>query len=174
MRKFIVGGMSCAACSARVEKAVSAVSGVKACNVNLLTGTMTVEGKASDADIINAVVTAGYTAKTEGSKEEKAVSVSETKALKNRLIYSVVFLIILMYFSMGYVMWGAPLPAFFSENPMAIALLQLLLTIAVMIINKKFFINGFKGIINKAPIWILLLLWVAEHRLFIVFTLFLL
>lgn len=155
MRKFTITGMSCAACSARVEKAVSGLSGVVECSVNLLTNSMTVAGSATDAEIIKAVTDAGYgaisaSAKT-GRTTEKNTTEEESKALIKRLISSVSFLIVLMYFSMGAVMWGFPLPPFFSNNPMAIGLVQLLLTICVMIINKKFFISGFRGLLNRAP-----------------------
>ncbi|MBQ3013151.1 MAG: heavy metal translocating P-type ATPase [Clostridia bacterium] len=158
MKKYKVTGMSCAACSARVEKAVSAVEGVSSCSVSLLTNSMGVEGSASDEQIIKAVVDAGYGAEVEGSnaKETKRSDVDlgngkEIAALRNRLIASAGFLIILMYISMGHVMWGWPLPAFFSQNPVASTLLQLLLCVIIMVINQKFFISGFKGLIHRAP-----------------------
>jgi len=155
LRKFNVTGMSCAACSARVEKAVSALAGISQCSVNLLTNSMSVEGTASDSEIINAVENAGYGASSVSGKKENHNSNSlpqdESKPLVKRLIASALFLAVLMYFSMGAVMWGFPLPTFFNQNPMAIALLELLLTICVMIINKKFFITGFRGIINRSP-----------------------
>ncbi|MBQ8475279.1 MAG: heavy metal translocating P-type ATPase [Clostridia bacterium] len=156
MKKYNVTGMSCAACSARVEKAVSALSGVDTCAVNLLTNSMTVEGSASPEEIIAAVEAAGYGASAVGEKKiesAKAASGAE-KAEKNlilRLFSSLAFLAVLMYVSMGHVMWGAPLPAFLSENPLAITITELLLSAVVMVINQKFFINGTKGIISRAP-----------------------
>ncbi len=157
MKKYNVTGMSCAACSARVEKAVSGVDGVTACSVNLLTHSMGVEGTASSADVIAAVEKAGYGAseangaavRTESAAEE-ALQDRETPVLRRRLIASLGFLIVLMYFSMGH-MWGAPLPAVLAENPAAQALIQLLLAAIVMVINQKFFINGFKGLLNRSP-----------------------
>lgn len=147
--------MSCAACSSRVEKAVSGLSGVRECSVNLLTNSMNVTGTATDAEIISAVQKAGYGVALASGKGEQASSSSmpqdESKSLIKRLIYSAVFLIVLMYFSMGAIMWGFPVPEFFSGNPMAIALLELLLTTCVLIINKKFFISGFRGLINRSP-----------------------
>ena len=160
MKQFNVTGMSCAACSARVEKAVNAVKGVESCSVSLLTNSMGVEGTATDADIIAAVEKAGYGASPKGAKkqsmseEEKALEDTETPKLKKRLISSVVFLVILMYFSMGHMMFGFPLPSFFDGNHVAMGLAQLLLTIIIIFINRKFFISGFKAIINVRPIWI--------------------
>ncbi len=157
MEQYNVTGMSCAACSARVEKAVSAVSGVSSCSVSLLTGSMGVEGTASPDEIIKAVENAGYGAslKSASAKNDKpsteALEDKETPVLKKRLIASVGFLAVLMYVSMGHTMWGWPLPKFLSENCIAIGLTQMLLALIVMIINQKFFINGFKGIIHKAP-----------------------
>ncbi|MBQ7117298.1 MAG: heavy metal translocating P-type ATPase [Clostridia bacterium] len=155
MKQYTVTGMTCAACSARVEKAVSSVQGVDSCSVNLLTNSMTVEGSATEREIIFAVVNAGYGAKAEGysapEEKEDAFKDTETPKLKKRLFSSLGFLIILMYFSMGYTMWGFPLPSFFEGNPISVALVQLLLTIAVMIINKKFFISGFKSLIKRSP-----------------------
>ncbi len=161
MQKFTVTGMSCAACSARVEKAVSKVEGVTSCSVSLLTNSMGVEGSASSADIIKAVTDAGYgaslqndaSASTANKKNNSAdiLEDTETPKMKKRLIASVGFLVVLMYFSMGYSMWGWPVPAFFEHNPVALGLLQLLLTAIVMVINQKFFISGWKGIIHKAP-----------------------
>lgn len=151
MRKFKVEGMSCAACSARVEKAVSSVSGVEKCSVNLLTGDMAVFGNASDDDIVKAVTDAGYGIKNDNKKNQKNEEESETKPIKKRLIYSLFFLAVLMYVSMGYTMFSAPLPAFLERNPLSVALVQMLLTIIVMVINKKFFISGFKGAIKGAP-----------------------
>lgn len=145
--------MSCAACSARVEKAVSAVEGVTECSVNLLTNSMTVEGTAQAADIIAAVTKAGYGASRVGEKKEENTDIpdNETTALKKRLIWSVGFLVVLMYFSMGHMMWGWPLPSFFDGNHMAVGIVQLLLTVVIMFINRKFFISGFKAVINRSP-----------------------
>ncbi|MBQ9083484.1 MAG: copper-translocating P-type ATPase, partial [Clostridia bacterium] len=157
MKKYNVTGMSCAACSARVEKAVSGVEGVTACSVNLLTHSMGVEGTAPATAIIAAVEQAGYGAseadaaavRTESAAED-ALQDRETPVLRRRLIASLGFLLVLMYFSMGH-MWGAPLPAALAENPAAQALIQLLLAAVVMVINQKFFINGFKGLLNRSP-----------------------
>ena len=161
MEQYTVTGMSCAACSARVEKAVSKVPGVTACSVSLLTNSMGVEGTASQADIIKAVVDAGYGASVKGEEtaaasasyqaEEEALADHETPVLKKRLLASLGFLMILMYFSMGHMMWGWPVPAFFENNHVAMGLLQLLLAAIVMVINQKFFINGFRGLLHKAP-----------------------
>lgn len=156
MKKFNVTGMSCAACSSRVEKAVSRVSGVESCSVSLLTNSMGVEGTASDESIIKAVEAAGYGASVAGS-EKKQSNESEqlkdkaTPELLHRLIASVGFLIVLMYISMGHMMWGWPLPSFFADNHIAMGLAQLLLCVVIMVINQKFFINGFKGIIHRSP-----------------------
>ena len=152
MQKFKVTGMSCAACSARVEKAVSGLDGVTQCSVNLLTGDMSVEGNADANTIIEAVINAGYGVEQAVLKEKKQTSdnVSNKKILV-RLISSCVLLLVLMYFSMFHTMWGAPLPSFISKNYMAQAIIQLILSTAVLVINQKFFINGFKGIINRAP-----------------------
>ena len=156
MDQYAVSGMSCAACSSRVEKAVSKVDGVTSCSVSLLTNSMGVEGTASPSAIIKAVTDAGYGAKQMGvdqntasasarlAQEEAALEDHETTVLKRRLITSIGFLLVLMYFSMGHMMWGWPLPHFFDDNHVAMGLVQLLLTICVMIINKKFFVNGFK------------------------------
>lgn len=156
MKQYVVTGMSCAACSARVEKAVSAVDGVESCFVNLLTGTMGVEGSVGEKAIIEAVVNAGYGAKpkdgeAEGRAKEEALKDTENPALIKRLIWSAAFLVVLMYFSMGHTMFSLPLPAFFLGNYIAIGIVQMLLCICVMIINKKFFISGFKGMVNRAP-----------------------
>ena len=168
MKQYTVTGMSCAACSARVEKAVSKVDGVTSCSVSLLTNSMGVEGSATDAQIVEAVEQAGYGASPKGTGTETAngrVNNSleqlkaaqdalvdrETPKLRNRLIASLIFLVVLMYFSMGHMMWGWPLPEFFNGNHVAMGLLQLLLTVAVMVINQKFFISGFKGLIHGAP-----------------------
>lgn len=167
MKQYTVTGMSCAACSSRVEKAVSKVDGVTSCSVSLLTNSMGVDGSASDRAVIEAVEAAGYGAavKGRGNDQKGATAGSlesmesakdalidrETPKLRKRLIASVIFLIVLMYFSMGHMMWDWPLPSFFVGNHVAMGLLQLLLTIAVMIINQKFFVSGFKGLIHGAP-----------------------
>ena len=158
MEQYNVTGMSCAACSARVEKAVSKVEGVTSCSVSLLTNSMGVEGTASPEAIIKAVVDAGYEASKKGvdTKADRAVNEDaladrETPVLRKRLISSLVFLVVLMYFSMGHTMWGWPIPGFFDNNYIALGLVQLLLTIAVMIINQKFFISGFKSLWHRAP-----------------------
>ncbi len=150
MQKFKVTGMSCAACSARVEKAVRGVDGVQECNVNLLTGDMTVNDSADAQAVINAVINAGYGIEQGKTQKEKSKENSSKKIIF-RLISSCILLAVLMYFSMFHTMWGAPLPAIVAENYMTQAIIQLLLTTAVMVINQKFFINGFKGIINRAP-----------------------
>lgn len=154
MKKFDVKGMSCAACSARVEKAVSAVEGVDFCAVNLLTNSMTVDGNANESDIIHAVEKAGYFANLAGAKKqaaEKETEQSETRILLKRLFVSLGFLLVLMYVSMGYVMWGFPFFAFFDANPVATALLEMLLATCVIVINKKFFISGTKSLLRGAP-----------------------
>lgn len=162
MIQYIVTGMSCAACSARVEKAVSKVPGVTSCSVSLLTNSMGVEGTATEQEIIKAVKDAGYGASKKGEGEAKAQPAQalagedmlkdrETPVLKRRLIASVGFLIVLMYFSMGHMMWGWPVPGFMKDNHVMMGLLQMLLTITVMVINQKFFISGFKGLIHRAP-----------------------
>ena len=157
MEQYNVTGMSCAACSARVEKAVSALPGVESCAVNLLTNSMVVEGSAARQEIIRAVEAAGYGASLKGAgggKEEAQddpLKDRETPALKRRLFTSLGFLLILMYLSMGHMMWGWPLPAFFTDNHVAMGLAQLLLTGIIMVINQKFFISGFKGLVNRAP-----------------------
>ncbi len=156
MERYDVGGMSCAACSARVEKAVGNVDGVTSCSVSLLTNSMVVEGSASADEIIHAVEKAGYTAKaqnaaTQQNNKIKIEKPNEVKPLLQRFFISLGLLLVLMYFSMGHVMWHFPLPPFFSGNPIAIALVQMILSAAVMIINKRFFVSGFKGIIHRAP-----------------------
>ena len=162
MEQYIVTGMSCAACSSRVEKAVLKVPGVTSCSVSLLTNSMGVEGTASEQEIIKAVADVGYGAskKGEGTAKTQSSSVSAgedmlkdrtTPALKKRLIASLGFLIVLMYFSMGHMMWGWPVPGFMKDNHVMMGLLQMLLTITVMVINQKFFISGFKGLIHRAP-----------------------
>lgn len=159
MEQYTVTGMSCAACSARVEKAVSGVKGVSSCSVSLLTNSMGVEGTASAEDIIAAVRAAGYDASPKDRQEssarktadEDALRDRETPVLKKRLIASLGFLIVLMYVSMGHMMWDWPLPGFFDGNHVAMGLLQMLLTIIIMVINQKFFISGFKSLWHRAP-----------------------
>ena len=157
MEQYNVTGMSCAACSARVEKAVLGVEGVTSCSVSLLTNSMGVEGTASEKDIIAAVENAGYGASKKGSEaktakpDEDALADKETPVLVKRLVSSLVFVALLMYVSMGYTMWGFPLPSFFETNPIAVGLTQLLLAAIVMVINQKFFINGFKGLVHRSP-----------------------
>lgn len=175
MEQYTVTGMSCAACSARVEKAVSAVDGVKSCSVSLLTNSMGVEGTATADEIIAAVEKAGYLAKKKNSgsnatksgaanstsesvgksemyaEAEESLQDRETPKLRKRLIVSLVFLCVLMYFSMGHMMWGWPLPEYFNENHIAMGLVQLLLTIIIMVINQRFFISGFKSLLHRAP-----------------------
>ncbi|MBQ9909488.1 MAG: heavy metal translocating P-type ATPase [Treponema sp.] len=163
MKQFNVTGMSCAACSARIEKAVSKVSGVKSCSVSLLTNSMGVEGEASDAQIIEAVVNAGYGASvkssgTNGGSEAKksadsedALQDRETPLLIKRLLSSIVFLLPLMYISMGHMMWKWPLPAFFNGNHVAMGLVQLIFSAVIMVINQRFFVSGFKSLLHRAP-----------------------
>ena len=157
MKQYDVTGMSCAACSARVEKAVGKVKGVTSCSVSLLTNSMGVEGTASPQDIISAVEKAGYGARLKGAKTENtdtdggSLRDTETPGLRKRLIASLVFLVILMYFSMGHMMWGFPLPSWFDGNHVAMGLVQLLLSAIIMVINGRFFINCFKGFINRSP-----------------------
>ncbi len=159
MRQYTVTGMSCAACSARVEKAVSKVPGVTACSVSLLTNSMGVEGTADDTAVMTAVQQAGYGAAPKAADgiakkpadQADALADHETPRLKRRLLTSLGFLLVLMYLSMGHTMWGWPLPAFFENNHIAVGLAQLLLTAAVMVINQKFFVSGFKALWNKAP-----------------------
>ena len=157
MKQYQVTGMSCAACSARVEKAVSKVPGVTACSVSLLTNSMGVEGTAGEQAVIAAVEAAGYGASVKGAAATAAPDVAdpladhETPALKRRLYSSLVFLALLMYLSMGHMMWGWPVPAFLSENHVAMGLAQLLLTVIIMVINQHFFISGFKSLWHKSP-----------------------
>ena len=155
MEQYNVTGMSCAACYARVEKAVNAVPGVTSCSVSLLTNSMGVEGTASSAEIIQAVQKAGYGASPKGQakqdSQEDALADHETPRLKKRLLYSLGFLAVLMYFSMGHMMFGWPLPAWFHGNHVAMGLVQLLLAGIIMVINQKFFISGFTALKNKAP-----------------------
>ena len=159
MKQYNVTGMSCAACSARVEKAVGKVPGVTSCSVSLLTNSMGVEGTASPEAVIRAVQETGYGASEKGvskqsasmAENEKALEDHATPALKRRLIWSVGFLIVLMYFSMGHMMWGWPLPRFYNDNHVAMGLTQLLLTVIIMVINQKFFISGFKSLWHRAP-----------------------
>ena len=161
MTQYNVTGMSCAACSARVEKAVSAVKGVTSCSVSLLTNSMGVEGTAEPGAVIDAVVKAGYGASLKGAaapsssvgraEAEAELEDHETPRLRRRLIWSVFFLLILMYFSMGHMMWNWPLPSFYNDNHIAMGLTQLLLTVVIMVINQKFFISGFKSLWHRAP-----------------------
>ena len=159
MKQYNVTGMSCAACSARVEKAVSKVPGVTACSVSLLTNSMGVEGTAAPETVIAAVQEAGYGASLKGagkaapsmSEAETQLEDHETPKLKRRLLWSLGFLIVLMYFSMGHMMWGWPLPSFYNDNHIAMGLTQLLLTVVIMVINQKFFISGFKSLWHRAP-----------------------
>lgn len=161
MEQYSVTGMSCAACSSRVEKAVSKVQGVTSCSVSLLTNSMGVEGTAASDAIISAVEAAGYHAEKKGTgtkgkqgsaaNDDALLKDTETPKLKKRLFASVGFLLVLMYFSMGHMMWNWPLPSFFVGNHVAMGLLQLLLTVIIMVINQKFFISGFKGLLNKSP-----------------------
>lgn len=158
MKQYNVTGMSCAACSARVEKAVSKLDGVTSCSVSLLTNSMGVEGDISPEEVISAVENAGYGATLKGFERKSEISENddnlkdnETPALLKRLIASLVFLVVLMYFSMGHMMWKFPIPQFLENNHIAMGLIQLLLTAAVMVINQKFFISGFKALFNRAP-----------------------
>ena len=156
MTQYEVTGMSCAACSARVEKAVSGLPGVDSCSVSLLTNSMMVDGSASPDTIIKAVQDAGYGASVKGAQkssaaEEDALADHDTPVLKRRLFASLGFLLVLMYFSMGHMMWGWPLPKFYDGNHVAMGLTQLLLTVIIMVINQKFFISGFKGLMHRAP-----------------------
>ena len=159
MKQYNVTGMSCAACSARVEKAVSKVPGVTACSVSLLTNSMGVEGTAAPETVIATVQEAGYGASLKGagkaapsmSEAEAQLEDHETPKLKRRLLWSLGFLIVLMYFSMGHMMWGWPLPSFYNGNHIAMGLTQLLLTVVIMVINQKFFISGFKSLWHRAP-----------------------
>ncbi|MCC2164565.1 heavy metal translocating P-type ATPase [Brotaphodocola catenula] len=164
MKQYTVTGMSCAACSARVEKAVSKVPGVTSCSVSLLTNSMGVEGTADSSAIISAVIEAGYGASEKGAKSgeksggamsasegEEMLKDHETPILKRRLCYSIGFLLVLMYFSMGHMMWGWPLPSFLNGNHVAMGLIQMLLAIAIMVINQKFFISGYKSLAHRAP-----------------------
>ena len=160
MKQYIVTGMTCAACAARVEKAVSKVQGVTSCSVSLLTNSMGVEGTASGSSVIAAVTEAGYHAQEKGAGEKRASSQSvgedaledrETPILMKRLIVSVGFLAVLMYFSMGHMLWGWPLPPFLDGNHVGVGLLQLLLTAIIMVVNQKFFTSGFKALIHRSP-----------------------
>ena len=155
MKQYTVTGMSCAACSARVEKAVSSLGGVDACSVNLLTNSMIVEGTVSNEDVILAVEKAGYHAFSKDNDKPKTKQIGnadeEIHVLKLRLYVSLFFLAVLMYFSMGHTMWGWQVPVFFASNPVAMGILQLLLSVAVMVVNQKFFVSGFKGLIHRSP-----------------------
>ena len=178
MEQYTVTGMSCAACSARVEKAVSKLEGVSACSVSLLTNSMGVEGSVSAAAVIKAVEEAGYGASLKGknntqsssrAEQEEMLKDKETPVLKRRLWYSIGFLVVLMYFSMGHMMWGFPVPEFLEDNHIAMGLIQLLLTITVMVINQKFLSAVLKASGTKHPIWILLLRLVQRRHLSIAF-----
>ncbi|MBQ1641242.1 MAG: cation-translocating P-type ATPase, partial [Lachnospiraceae bacterium] len=156
MEQFNVTGMSCAACQTRVEKAVAAVPGVESCSVSLLTNSMGVEGSADPAAIVRAVEDAGYGASPKAAAvkiaaEEDALVDRETPKLRKRLLASLGFVLVLMYFSMGHMMWGWPLPAFFHDNHVAMGLIQMVLCTIVMVINQKFFISGFKSLWHRAP-----------------------
>lgn len=158
MEQYLVTGMSCAACSARVEKAVSKVKGVTSCSVSLLTNSMGVEGTASPEAIIQAVQQAGYGASKKGAEstpaagsDSDALADHETPVLRKRLIASVGFLAVLMYLSMGHMMWNWPLPSFFNGNHIAMGLVQMLLTIIIMVINRKFFVSGFQSLLHRSP-----------------------
>lgn len=156
MKQYTVTGMSCAACSARVEKAVSALPGVTACSVNLLTGSMGVEGSATAEEIISAVVAAGYgaspkEARAAASQAAPALPADDARPLRNRLLASLIFLILLMYISMGHVMWSWPLPAALAQHPLVLGLVELLLAATVMVINQRFFTSGFRALWHRAP-----------------------
>lgn len=157
MKKYRVTGMSCAACSTRVEKVVSELPGVSSCSVSLLTNSMMVDGSAPSSEIVKAVENAGYKAyddtgeSSPKSHKDTIDTHTEISSMKKRLIFSVGFLIILMYFSMGHMMWNWPVPGFFTDNHIAMGLIELLLSAVVIVINQKFFINGFKGLVHKAP-----------------------
>ncbi|MCR5442267.1 MAG: heavy metal translocating P-type ATPase, partial [Sphaerochaetaceae bacterium] len=158
MKQYNVTGMSCAACSARVEKAVSGVPGVTSCSVSLLTNSMGVEGTADSSAIIKAVQDAGYGASEKGkdasashASEEAALEDHETPRLRKRLLSSIAFLLVLMYFSMGHTMWNWPVPSFFADNHVAMGILQMILAAIVMVINQRFFISGFKSLMHRAP-----------------------
>ena len=157
MTQYNVTGMTCAACQSRVEKAVKAVAGVETCAVNLLTNSMGIEGNASPAEIIRAVTDAGYGAslkrreKSSSAAGEDSLKDTETPKMKKRLLASVVLLLPLLYFSMGHMLWGWPLPPFFSGNHVAMGLYQLLLSGMILVINQKFFVSGFKAIFHKSP-----------------------
>ncbi|MBQ2081628.1 MAG: cation-translocating P-type ATPase, partial [Treponema sp.] len=163
MEKYTVSGMSCAACSTKVEKAVSKLDGVDSCSVNLLTGTLAVEGKATEDEIISAVVKAGYGAEKIGSDKKSSegkksirqgiasANSDNTRFLARRLIFSAFFLLILMYFSMGHMMWGWKIPSFLEGNHVAMGLLQMILSATVMLINGRFFISGTKAVLNRSP-----------------------
>ena len=152
MKQYDIKGMSCAACASRIEKAISGLDGIEQCSVNLLTNSMAIEGNVSDDEIIRAVEKAGYGASVKGERNKKEkIADDDTKAIRNRLIISLVLLAILMYISMGHMMLKLPLPAFIGDNLIALGILQMLLSIAVMVINQHFFTSGFKSLFNKAP-----------------------
>ena len=170
MEHYQVTGMSCASCSAHVEKAVKGVAGVSSCSVSLLTNSMTVEGSAKSQDIIKAVEDAGYGASLQGqarqashASEEAALEDHETPALRKRLFWSIGFLLVLMYFSMGAHMWDWPVPAFLQGNHVAMGLLQMILAAIVMVVNQKFFISGTKGLVHRAPNMDTLVPWVRRQ-----------
>ena len=150
MKKFDIIGMSCASCSARIEKSVSKVKGVSKCSVNLLTNSMNVDGNFSDSDIINAVIEAGYEVGSKNNQKNKEIDI-QTKKIFLRLILSLILLLILMYFSMGRMMFNMPLPAYFENNPLANGLTQMILSLSILIINNKFFVSGFRSIMKKSP-----------------------
>lgn len=152
MKQYDIKGMSCAACASRIEKAISGLDGIEQCSVNLLTNSMAIEGNASDDEIIRAVEKAGYGASIKGERNKKEkIADDDTKAIRNRLIISIVLLAFLMYISMGHMILKLPLPAFIGDNLIALGILQMLLSIAVMVINQHFFTSGFKSLFNKAP-----------------------
>ncbi|MBR5097489.1 MAG: cation-translocating P-type ATPase, partial [Treponema sp.] len=158
MRQYNVTGMSCAACQARVEKAVSAVPGVQSCAVSLLTNSMGVEGTASSEEIIRAVENAGYGASAKGLDKKSAgqnradsLQDTETPKMKKRLVASVILLVPLMYVSMGHMLWNWPLPPFLDGNHVAMGLYELLISALIMVVNQKFFISGFKGLVHRSP-----------------------
>ena len=169
VKQYNVTGMSCAACSARVEKAVSKVPGVTGCSVSLLTNSMGVEGSATAQDIISAVEAAGYGASVKGaqaaqSAPDDALKDRETPTLRRRLIASLCLLLPLMYFSMGHTMWHWPLPAFFEGNPVAVGLVQMVLAALIMVINQKFFISGLRACGTGPPTWTRWWRWARRCR----------
>ena len=155
--QYNITGMSCAACSAGIEKAVLGVEGVTECSVNLLTNSMSVEGKASDSEIMAAIEKLGYGVSKKGKdrkneySDEEYLADKDTPILLKRVISSLVLLLLLMYLSMGQTMWGLPLPSFFDNNPIAVGIVQMMLSTVVIVINQKFFVSGFKELINRSP-----------------------